>query len=294
MTNEEAAMERDRARQESSERASRERNQSTKDRAKEINERNSERKQQRDSAANILTAGSANSKISEIARLGGSVGRKLEREIRQFQQTGKVSSWLAGETIKSEAAQNAAQQSAFRQQFIDAISNPLAPIQVGPLNSYTPELSKKPEIQQEGGAGGEAVRFQPWDIYVIESDNTGYKLGVRAGTLNNFLPTNWDGEFNINNNNLLFYAKAVIRTDGQDITGVNIVINTTPPILQTPEEFGVDDTVDYLFGLFLKGTAYRVIRDGHIDISPKLWLTIKKQTPPVAGELPFVQFFSLR
>jgi len=207
MTNEEASKERDRGRQESSERANKERNQSTKDRAKEIKEQNSERRQQRDTATNALTSGSADIKLSEIAKLGGPVGRKLEREIRQFQQTGRVSSWLAGETLKAEAAQNAAQQSKFREQVIDVISNPLPPIQVGPLNSYIPQLSKKPEVQQEGGGGGGDISH-PFKVITrtIDGDlywgilETSYAWTFMApadqGDINGMLTTGGEGDPN--------------------------------------------------------------------------------------------------
>jgi len=104
------------------------------ERAAAENARNAERKQERGAAEAVLTAGSANAKLSEIAKQGGTVGRRLEREIRRFERTGRVSGWLAGETLKAEAAQNAAQQSAFREQVLDVISNPMAPIQVGPTN----------------------------------------------------------------------------------------------------------------------------------------------------------------
>jgi len=86
----------------------------------------------------------------------------------------------------------------------------------------------------------------------------------------------------------------VVATDGQAITGVTIEIDENAPPLQTPQAFGISNPVKYLFGLFLDGVAYRVIGDGHITISPKLWLTTERLTAPAAGDLPFLQFFTLR
>lgn len=77
---------------------------------------------------NNQNSSSTNVQLSEIARKGGSLGKRLESEIRQFQQTGKVSSWLAGENIKADAAQNAAQQSGFRQQVVRPLSTIGEPI----------------------------------------------------------------------------------------------------------------------------------------------------------------------
>ena len=140
----------------------------------------------------------------------------------------------------------------------------------------------------------------PWDLVARidpdaapENPNPPYLVRVRPGTLNGILPTNWDIEQECAATGL-FYAKAVVATDGEAITGVTIVINGTAPTVQTPVEFGVSNPVEYLFGLFLEGSVYRVIGGGHITISPKLWLTTEKQTLPEPGELPFLQYFTLR
>lgn len=193
MTNEEAAQARDlarqetdRARQESSERASTERNKSSKDRYKENLQKNEERKQERNAATNALTSGSANIRLSEIARIGGPVGRKLEREIRNFQQTGRVSNWLAGETLKAEAAQNAAQQSAFRQAVTDVIStSSMAPIQIGQTNSYIPPLSKKPEIRDTAESAASST-FRPFQIVAFNNgteESPDWKIRIYSSTL---------------------------------------------------------------------------------------------------------------
>jgi len=151
----------------------------------------------------------------------------------------------------------------------------------------------------QGGSSTPAT-IQPWDLQARvdpdadpENPNPPYLVRVRPGTLNGILPTNWDIEEECAATGL-FYAKAVIATDGEAVTGVTIVINGTAPAVQEPVEFGIENPVEYLFGLFLEGTVYRVIGAGHISISPKLWLTTEKQTLPAPGELPFSQYFTLR
>ena len=150
------------------------------------------------------------------------------------------------------------------------------------------------------GSSSTPATTSPWDLVAQvdpdadpEDANPPYLVRVRPGTLNGILPTNWDIEQSCASTGL-FYAKAVIATDGEAITGVTIVINGTAPAVQQPVEFGVANPVEYLFGLFLEGSVYRVIGAGHITISPKLWLTTEKQTLPEPGELPFVQYFTLR
>jgi len=141
---------------------------------------------------------------------------------------------------------------------------------------------------------------QPWDLQARvdpdadpEDANPPYLVRVRPGTLNGILPTNWDIEEECAGTSL-FYAKAVVATDGEAITGVTIEIDDSPPTVQEPVEFGIENPVEYLFGLFLEGSVYRVIGAGHITISPKLWLTTEKQSLPAPGELPFLQYFTLR
>jgi hypothetical protein len=151
----------------------------------------------------------------------------------------------------------------------------------------------------QGGSSTPAT-FQPWDLLAQvdpdadpEDENPPYLVRVRPGTLNGILPTNWDIEEECAATGL-FYAKAVVATDGEGITGVTIVINGTAPTVQAPQEFGIANPVEYLFGLFLQGAVYRVIGAGHITISPKLWLTTERQALPEPGEFPFLQLFTLR
>ena len=153
---------------------------------------------------------------------------------------------------------------------------------------------------QSGGGGGTPATPQPWDLLAQvdpdadpENPTPPYLVRVRPGTLNGILPTNWDIEEECAGTGL-FYAKAVVATDGEAITGVTIEIDANPPTVQEPVEFGIANPVKYLFGLFLEGSVYRVIGAGHITISPKLWLTTEKQSPPAPGELPFEQYFTLR
>jgi hypothetical protein len=150
------------------------------------------------------------------------------------------------------------------------------------------------------GPASTPATIQPWDLQAVvdsdpapEAENTPYLVRVRPGTANGILPSNWDEEFEYPGTGL-WYAKAVIATDGEAVTGVSIVIDDTAPTVQQPVEFGIQNPVEYLFGLFLEGAVYRVIGAGHITISPKLWLTTEKPTLPAPGELPFSQYFTLR
>ena len=152
-----------------------------------------------------------------------------------------------------------------------------------------------------GGGSSTPATPQPWDLIARvdpdadpEEENPPYLVTVRPGTLNGFLPTNWDIEETVQSDGTLYYAKAVIATDGQAITSVTIAIDDAAPAAQEPQEFGIANPVEIVFGLFIEGTVYRTIGAGNISGSPKLWLTTERQTPPQAGELPFSQYFFFR
>jgi hypothetical protein len=116
--------------------------------------RNAERKQQRADASKALESKNVN--LQEIARQGGSLGRRIEREVRRFEQTGRVSSWLAGETLKAEASQNAAQKSGFQPQSQPPQNTnvPLPPISLLPSNYYPAvPFDLKPDIRSTATAG---------------------------------------------------------------------------------------------------------------------------------------------
>jgi hypothetical protein len=172
-----AAQERDRVRQQEAERDAKERAMSSKDREKEVAARNAERKQEREAATQALQAGNVN--LQEIARQGGSLGRRIEREVRRFEQTGRVSGWLAGETIKAEAAQNAAQQSAFRQAVVDVIqSSPSGSFDLVPAKPNIELVTRKPDVTEEGTGGeGGSIAPHPWQILLrIENNTNQYKV----------------------------------------------------------------------------------------------------------------------
>ena len=145
-----------------------------------------------------------------------------------------------------------------------------------------------------GGTPAAATR-QPWDLIPrADPDNeTQYLVKVQPGTLNGFLPTNWDEEFELAATGLN-YAKAVIATDGQNITSVAIDIDTTAPVVQEPVVFGLEEEIEYLFGLFIQGQTYRVIGDGDITLQARQYLVTTADPPSLAGESPFNIFYVLQ
>jgi hypothetical protein len=139
---------------------------------------------------------------------------------------------------------------------------------------------------------------QPWDLIArpdpeSNSENPPYIVRVQPGTLNGILPSNWDIEEDVAGTGL-FYAKAVIATDGEAVTGVTIEIDNSPPDAQQPVEFGIASSVEYLFGLFAEGQAYRVIGAGHIVLAPEQWFVTPANPAASAGESPYDIYYQLQ
>ena len=140
---------------------------------------------------------------------------------------------------------------------------------------------------------------QPWDLQARvdpeadpEDETPPYLVRVRPGTLNGILPTNWDIEEECAATGL-FYAKAVIATDGEAITGVTIEIDANPPTVQEPVEFGIEASIEYLFGLFSEGQVYRVIGAGQIVLQVRTWLVTAADPAAEPGESPYDIYYVL-
>ena len=149
------------------------------------------------------------------------------------------------------------------------------------------------------GSSSTPATTQPWDLVAQvdpdaapENPNPPYLVRVRPGTLNGILPTNWDIEQSCAATGL-FYAKAVVATDGEAITGVTIVINGTAPTVQQPVEFGIATSVEYLFGLFSEGQVYRVIGAGQIVLPTRTWLVTSADPVAAPGESPYDIYYLL-
>jgi hypothetical protein len=180
------------------------------------------------------------------------------------------------------------------------------PVVAAPLSARVTGDGTHISIKQASGSGGTTTTRQPWDLIARvdpdadpEDENPPYLVSVQPGTLNGFLPTNWNTEgggkdVTCQSDGTLYYAKAIVATDSQAMTGVTIEIDENAPDPQEPQEFGIDNPIEIVFGLFAGGAVYRLIGAGNIAASPKLWLTTERQTPPAPGELPFSQYFFFR
>jgi hypothetical protein len=139
---------------------------------------------------------------------------------------------------------------------------------------------------------------QPWDLSARrdptadpEDENPPYLVTVRPGTINGVLASNWDEEFECSSTGV-HYAKAVIATDGKAITGVTIDIDTIAPSEQQPQKFGIESSIEYLFGVFSGGASYNVLSQS-ITLLPRLRLVTSADPAAAPGQSPFDLWYEL-
>ncbi len=173
------------------------------------------------------------------------------------------------------------------------------PVVAAPLSARVTGDGTHISIKQSPGGASIPTTREPWDLIAQvdpdadpEDENPPYILRVRPGTLNGILPANWDIEEEVAGTGL-FYAKAVIATDGESVTGVTIEIDTSPPAVQEPVEFGIASSIEYLFGLFAEGQVYRLIGAGQIVLRVSTWLVTSADPAASPGESPYDIYYVL-
>jgi hypothetical protein len=135
------------------------------------------------------------------------------------------------------------------------------------------------------------IEPKPWDIVVDSIQNNTYTVKIHPGTISNILASNWDDEFTVIKDQLA-YGVATISTDGKTINAISIGISNEPPQQQEPQKFAVQESVEYLFGLFVNGATYNVL-GGSIYLYPQLRLVTSADPAAQPGESPFDLWYEL-
>lgn len=150
-----------------------------------------------------------------------------------------------------------------------------------------------------GGGTSTPATSQPWDLIVrVDPDSPDpeepdYLVSVRPGTLNGILPSNWDIEHPVANGDPTQYAKAVVTVVGNNISEVQIVIDENEPAIQEAQLFGVEASVEFLFGTITNGQATRITGEGNIIVAPRTWLIADSDPPAQPGESPYQIYYNL-
>lgn len=119
-------------------------------------------------------------------------------------------------------------------------------------------------VPQRGGVGSKAL---PFNITVVDQPtSSSFKVKVTPGLIAQILPSNYNDEFSINST-ALHYGVLQVSTDGQYITGAQILFKTTPPNSQPAVKFGLAAQIEILFGLFKEGVAQNLTGGRNIDVA---------------------------
>ncbi len=227
--------------------------------------------------------------MASLASEGGPMGQRISRELRKFESTGRVSNWLAGQTIKTESKRDIS--SLETEQFVRNGSVPSFFQHAQPSNGpFNGRQKFVPQIPSDGTAA--VTQRLPWDIYVVSQNGNSYTVKVVAGTIGGILPNNWDNTFTVNGS-VLNYARVNVNTDGFSIVSASIVIGSSVPSLPQPLPYSVPFSTPFIFGLFRDGQSYRIATTGAIPFSPEPYLVTEKSGTVPAGASPYDIFYQL-
>ena len=76
---------------------------STSKRAEDLAQKNLEIRENKERAKNILETYGGSAMMASLAQEGGPIAKRIARELRRYESTGRVSNWLAGQTAKAES-----------------------------------------------------------------------------------------------------------------------------------------------------------------------------------------------
>lgn len=163
---------------------------STEQRADQVAQANAEKNRNKEEAKEILATEAGVLQMASLAEEGGSMGRRIARELRQFEATGRVSNWLAGETIKAESKREV--PSSVVDDFVRRGAMP-ATFQVQPALPFGGLPQFVPTIPTEGGGGGGGGACIGLALYT-KTVGTTNQVWIGAGTVAGQLPDGFDPE----------------------------------------------------------------------------------------------------
>jgi hypothetical protein len=167
---------------------------STEQRADQVAQANAEKNRNKEEAKEILSTEAGVLQMASLAEEGGSMGRKIARELRQFEATGRVSNWLAGETIKAESKREV--PSSVVDDFVRRGAAP-STFQVQPALPFGGLPQFVPTIPSEGIGGDTGLSCVGLALYVKsttsgEPPTTTQQVWIGAGTVAGLLPSGFD------------------------------------------------------------------------------------------------------
>jgi hypothetical protein len=198
---------------------------STEQRADQVAQANAEKNRNKEEAKEILSTEAGVLQMASLAEEGGSMGRKIARELRQFEATGRVSNWLAGETIKAESKREV--PSSVVDDFVRRGAAPSA-FQVQPALPFGGLPQYVPTIPEGIGGGDTGPSCVGLALYVKNAT----QVWVGAGTINGELPSGFnaqDGKSVASSGSGQVWAEIDINENTGAITSVQVNSGSNTP-----------------------------------------------------------------
>lgn len=145
--------------------------------------------------------------------------------------------------------------------------------------------------------GGGGVGPAAWDILQVsttgEPGSLEYTVRVQPGTAAGILASNWEDEFTCAEDDLC-YGVLEVTTDGQFITGTTINVTNTLPTIQTPQKFGIQSSINIVFGMFKNGTNYNFTGGVDLPLQAEIVLAVSADPAAQPGQSPFDLYYRLQ
>jgi hypothetical protein len=158
---------------------------STDIRSEDLAQKNTERRENEKRAKEILSTDSGLSAMADMASEGGPVGRRVEREIRRYETSGRISGWLSNQALKSEIKREIPTQNTTA---LGTASSSQLSFQTPKTRAQYGSIKYKPEVAVAGGGGGDCVGLQ----LVRKTIGGSVQVWVTAGSIAGKLPNLMD------------------------------------------------------------------------------------------------------
>jgi len=132
--------------------------------------------------------------------------------------------------------------------------------------------------------------FCPFDVTTTPSSGGTYTATVRAGTVNQFLPSNNFDSFTLSNSDVV-QVKVTALTDGAGITSCSLALDTDNAAEQVPTPNSMPTSVTLTVGVIVNAVWYRTAPCGSFNLVSQELYQVDKNPPANPGTLPYIPYY---
>jgi hypothetical protein len=145
-------------------------------------------------------------------------------------------------------------------------------------------------LAANAGAGNiTPTTTHPFKISSVKNEDDEYVVTVRPGTINNVIPTNWDIEETIIEDELNYVVLQVEATANK-IISCTIALEQSPPTAEPdPIKWGLPEEFDVLLGFVRNSQVWQIINT-NLSFNAAKRITTDREGPQI-GELPYDNWY---